>query len=147
MSIISNLIKKADENNGYASCGGFGNSILNSIELGTLEGHYHASKEEMKPRKIEVWLHLKRPINADECSEFYCILENNDIFEDEIECNGLYDYHLPFFSVAWLEDIYPKLVSTTMPIPKQPTENLVEFALNHGCDVLDMTTMTIISHK
>ena len=142
MSIIGTLINKANENKGYASCGGFGNSILKSIELGTIEGGYYASIEPNKPRKIEVWLHLNRQISADECAEFKCIIENNDIPENEIKCNGLYDYHLPFFSVAWLEDIYPKLVSTEV-YPKQPVTQMIEQALQSGCHILDMSTMTI----
>lgn len=151
-SFIDRLVKRADNStltstSGYASCSGFGDSILHSIEVGT-NNHYYACTEPGKPRRIEVWLHLNRPLVLGECAEFDTIIENNDIPDYDILCNGKYDYHLSYFSKAWLEDIFPKLVSTKMINSvigsQQPIDQLIETAIESGCHILDMKTMEII---
>jgi hypothetical protein len=144
-SFLDRLVTVADNNSGYTSCGGFGNSILSSIELGT-GNRYHACTEPGKPRRIEVWLHFKRPLVTGECSEFDTIIEHNDIPEYDIKRGNTYDYHLSYFSKAWLEDIMPKLVSTKLHYnlsSRQPIDQMLETAFKCRCDVLDMSTMTI----
>lgn len=144
MSLISNLLNHATNNNGYASMSFPSNHLLDSIELGVNE-RYYAHTDEHGKRTVEVWLHLNRPISADECAEFKTIVEENDIPEHDIYHNGKYDYHLSYFSVAWLEDLFPRLSSEKIDNrgTKQPNEILIESALKSGCHILDLSTMTI----
>lgn len=150
-SFIDRLVTRADNStltstSGYTSCSNFGDSILHSIEVGT-NNHYYACTEPGKPRRIEVWLHFKRPLVVGECEEFDTIIRENDIPDHDIFCNGKYDYHLSYFSKAWLEDIFPKIVSTKMNnnvSSQQPVEQLIETAIKCGCHILDMKTMETV---
>ena len=113
MSTINDLTVLSETTNRVASTKFNNGSILHSIEIGSGD-RYHSTKDN-GTRKIEVWLHLRRPISEDECLEFKTIIENNDLGEESNEAYGqyaTYDYHLSYFSKAWMEDIFPTLIST-----------------------------------
>ena len=63
------------------------------------------------------------------------------------DCNHGFYYHLPYFPIAWLADmmISPKYKprqqsQSNVTIAKDTSEiSLVEFALSHGCDYMDMS--------
>lgn len=118
--------------------------ILKNIEIMT-NGHGHSEKREKQSDLVEVWLHCFRPLENN-CSEYECILEHNEIPEDEIHYNGCYDYHLSYFPLAWLADIMPKLLSDSGKTKHaQPVEQMLTTALNSGYYVMDMETMNVYS--
>ena len=139
-NLLDLLLEKA--NNHYCGHASIetNSGILKSIEI-MANGHGHSMKREKQADLVEVWLHCSRPLEAN-CGEYECILENNSIPEDDIFYNGCYDYHLDFFSLAWLEDIMPKLLNDNGKevVEQQPVEHMLETALKSGFHVMDMTT-------
>lgn len=88
---------------------------------------------------------------------FSKILEERN--KDKEEWGGeFYNYHLDFFPRPFLADlfpsIYPNSINTETPVDGHPAVSddgkvvtfekgsLAEFAISHGCDFMDMSTMT-----
>ena len=111
MSKLNEMVKRSEETKRIMVFKGAPNSIVISIEVASGKG-YESYIDKNGCRRIEAWLHLRRPISADECAEFKCIIDNNDIEHDDIKHGDVYDYHLSCFPKSWLEDIWPKLVYT-----------------------------------
>ena len=114
MSVIAKLTTESETTNRVAMKKFSNSSILHSIEIGSGK-RYLSETNEYGNRRIEVWLHLHRPITKDECTEFETIIEYNSLGDESNEPYGqygTYDYHLPYFPKAWMEDILPRLEKT-----------------------------------
>ena len=108
MSIINDLVEMSAMTNSVA-IKEFNSTtaLLQSIEIGSGDDSRNGSR-----KLIEVWLHLRRPISENECAEFKAIIEANDCEDSHVPYGvyETYDYHLPSFPKAWMEDIFPRLV-------------------------------------
>ena len=114
MSIVNNLTMLSESINDVAEATAKDDCILYSIEI-VSGNRYYSGKDENGNKMIEVWLHLRRPIMENECTEFKCIIDNDDCRPDEpYGVYNTYDYHLSYFPKSWMEDIFPRLLSTKM---------------------------------
>ena len=126
----------------------FNNSVFHSIEIG-VEGE---CDYESQPRTVELWVHTIKPLEEiieDPCIKM--IVDNDDLgneerhewYEKTKEKGGHYDYHCPYFPKAWLEDFFPTVENHYKKEKPVHEQSLMEFALSHGCDYMDMSTGTI----
>lgn len=126
-------------------------SILDSIEIGSEGAGNYA-----EGRKAEVWIHTRRLLSEFKKDTLNLIVEYDTIGEDErvtwtaevVKKSGktpVYDYHLEYFPLAWLEDIWPDLLKSPEELtgqvyvqdpPEQPVEKMLDVALRSGCDVM-----------
>ena len=100
-------------------------------------------------------------LDADSVTEFIPKLLEERI-EDKNKWGGeFYNYHLEFFPRPYLADIFPSLYPKSIedkeiPVQGHPAVNtetgevvtfekgsLAEFAASHGCDYMDMSSMTL----
>ena len=106
MSIINELFTEAcNRESGYAvfqNDSVLANTIVKRVVLSVCDGG--------KSRNVTISLCLTRSISEDECEEFKCILEHNDIPMDRVKQKSGYNYHVYDFPKAWLEDIFPKFL-------------------------------------
>lgn len=136
-------------------------------------GVFHDFKNYTGLPRVEVWISTRKPIeDIPECSDFIDIIhEFDDTSESEridyankiepklgFKC---YDYHLVYVPAAYVADFFPSLYPKSIgdeeiPVQGHPAVNtetgevvtfekgsLAEFAVSHGCDFMDMSSMTL----
>lgn len=135
--------------------------LLVSFSVGVGE-HWYSEKDE-HGLKIEVWISTRIKLkdvpkfNEGVVPVISVIEKYDDITDEEREKSfteyGIYDYHLPYVPSAYVADFFPYLYPHDISVSVKAVgddesevtfdkDSLAGFALSHGCDFMDMNSLT-----